>query len=207
MADSKPDPRDERKPLSSRLRFEVLRRDDFTCNYCGARGPEGAQLTVDHVIPAALGGSDEPTNLVTACFDCNAGKGSTNLDSTQVAEISDEARAYAAALDRAAEIERASREDADGFTDEFLREVWHRWTFKAGPRAGQGLSLPPNWRAIILGYRRSGLTMADLRYGVDIAIGKGIGDDLETWRYFCGVSRKVLAKRHEIAQKLLETGE
>ncbi len=59
--------------VSKRTRFEVLRRDNFTCRYC--RSTEGA-LTIDHVIPVALGGTDDPDNLVAACHDCNAGKGS-----------------------------------------------------------------------------------------------------------------------------------
>jgi 5-methylcytosine-specific restriction endonuclease McrA len=59
--------------VSKRLRYEVLRRDDHACRYCGHTAPD-VPLTVDHVIPVALGGTDEPENLVTACKDCNAGK-------------------------------------------------------------------------------------------------------------------------------------
>lgn len=56
--------------VSKRIRFEVLRRDNYTCRYCGGSAPD-VKLTVDHVMPVALG---DPTNLVTACKDCNAGK-------------------------------------------------------------------------------------------------------------------------------------
>lgn len=35
---------------------------------------------MDHVIPQAAGGTDDPENLVTACWTCNKGKGSTTLD-------------------------------------------------------------------------------------------------------------------------------
>ncbi|WP_327594631.1 HNH endonuclease [Streptomyces chartreusis] len=66
-------------PVSKRTRFEVLRRDGFRCRYCGAT-PEMAELTVDHVTPMALGGGDEPGNLVTACEPCNSGKTSTAPD-------------------------------------------------------------------------------------------------------------------------------
>ena len=62
-----------RKPLSKRLRFMVLERDNFTCRYCGAKAPD-VELQVDHVIPVAKGGADDPDNLVTACVDCNSGK-------------------------------------------------------------------------------------------------------------------------------------
>ena len=52
--------------ITKRLRYEVLRRDDHKCRYCGADATD-SKPTVDHVVPVALGGSDEPDNLVTAC--------------------------------------------------------------------------------------------------------------------------------------------
>lgn len=55
-------------------RFAVLARDNFTCQYCGAAGI-GAELEVDHINPRAHGGKDNKENLITACFDCNRGKG------------------------------------------------------------------------------------------------------------------------------------
>ena len=54
--------------VSKRTRFEVLRRDNHTCRYCGQSAPD-VKLTVDHVLPVALGGHDDPTNLVAACKD------------------------------------------------------------------------------------------------------------------------------------------
>ena len=63
--------------VTKRVRFEVLRRDNHTCRYCGASAPD-TTLTVDHVTPVALGGSHDPSNLVAACKDCNAGKASTS---------------------------------------------------------------------------------------------------------------------------------
>lgn len=56
------------------LRFQVLERDRFTCQYCGAFAPN-VQLEVDHVVPVAAGGTDELENLVTSCFACNRGRG------------------------------------------------------------------------------------------------------------------------------------
>ncbi|MET7395598.1 HNH endonuclease [Dactylosporangium sp. NPDC005572] len=67
--------------VPKRLRFEVFRRDGFRCRYCGAT-PDEAQLRPDHVVPEALGGKTEPTNLVTACEDCNAGKASMLISGT-----------------------------------------------------------------------------------------------------------------------------
>ena len=55
-------------------RFAILKRDRFTCVYCGAHPPE-VQIEVDHFFPASRGGTDDPGNLVTACLECNRGKG------------------------------------------------------------------------------------------------------------------------------------
>lgn len=63
----------KRDSLSIKLRFEVLKRDHFTCAYCGAH-PPNVQLRVDHVWPVAKGGPTTLGNLVTSCFECNAGK-------------------------------------------------------------------------------------------------------------------------------------
>lgn len=55
------------------LRFSVLERDNFACQYCGRRAPD-VVLEIDHVTPKSQGGKDKLDNLVTACFDCNRGK-------------------------------------------------------------------------------------------------------------------------------------
>ena len=62
------------RSLSARTRYEVLTRDGYRCTYCGAPAPE-VRLHVDHIVPVAAGGTDELENLVTACADCNQGKG------------------------------------------------------------------------------------------------------------------------------------
>lgn len=68
-----------RTTLSVRTRFEVFKRDNFTCRYCGRTTPE-VVLEIDHVVPVAEGGSNDPINLVTACWDCNSGKSNVPLN-------------------------------------------------------------------------------------------------------------------------------
>ena len=63
-----------RSPLSPKLRMDVFKRDKFVCQYCGACGPD-IELEIDHIIPVSRGGTDELSNLKTACWDCNRGKG------------------------------------------------------------------------------------------------------------------------------------
>lgn len=62
-----------RKQISKRMRFEVLKRDHFTCQYCGGKSPEKI-LHIDHIKPVSKGGKNTMLNLVTSCIDCNLGK-------------------------------------------------------------------------------------------------------------------------------------
>lgn len=72
--------------LSVRTRFEVFKRDRFTCSYCGRHTPD-VLLEVDHIVPRAAGGSDEITNLTTACADCNRGKSDKLLDESSAPTV------------------------------------------------------------------------------------------------------------------------
>lgn len=58
-----------RIPLTKR---EVLRRDEYTCQYCGSKAKT---LTIDHVLPRHAGGRTSWQNLVAACSACNRRKG------------------------------------------------------------------------------------------------------------------------------------
>ncbi len=58
------------KTVSRRAIYE---RDGYRCVYCGSE----TDLTLDHVHPKSKGGTNEASNLVTACFPCNVRKGSS----------------------------------------------------------------------------------------------------------------------------------
>lgn len=74
----------DRKPIPKSIRFEVFKRDKFTCQYCGASAPD-VILEVDHIKPVSKGGSNQIMNLLTACRDCNRGKTNKELsDNTAV---------------------------------------------------------------------------------------------------------------------------
>lgn len=62
-----------RKPISAKTRFQVLQRDGYACQTCGARAPN-ATLHVDHIRAVANGGGNEMDNLRTLCITCNLGK-------------------------------------------------------------------------------------------------------------------------------------
>jgi len=72
----------KRPRLTVRLtKREVLRRDEYTCQYCGQKTPH---LTIDHVIPRSLGGNHTWQNLVAACPACNHRKGGRMVDQAQM---------------------------------------------------------------------------------------------------------------------------
>ena len=56
-------------------RFNLFLRDEFCCQYCGAKG----DLTFDHVVPRASGGITSWENVVAACSPCNLRKGARSL--------------------------------------------------------------------------------------------------------------------------------
>lgn len=100
-------PRKKRTGLSKKLRFEVFKRDRFACQYCG-QTPPAVKLHVDHILAVAGGGTNEADNLVTACENCNLGKGARPLDATaeplmaraaDAAERQEQLSAYRALLD------------------------------------------------------------------------------------------------------------
>jgi hypothetical protein len=73
----------KREPISKKLRFEIFKRDNFTCVYCG-RKPPTVVLEIDHVIPVSKDGTNDDINLVTSCFDCNNGKRANLLSEVPV---------------------------------------------------------------------------------------------------------------------------
>jgi|ERR1019366_8826603 hypothetical protein len=74
--------------MSKRLRFEIFKRDSFTCQYCGRSAP-GVPICVDHIEAVVAGGSDDPSNLLTACVDCNAGKSDVPVSKDTLAELTE----------------------------------------------------------------------------------------------------------------------
>ncbi len=64
----------ERALMSDKLRFQVLKRDNYTCQICGKGAKDGVELEVDHIIPVSKGGKTIIDNLQTLCQRCNRGK-------------------------------------------------------------------------------------------------------------------------------------
>ena len=71
--------RTTRGSIPKHMRHEVYRRDDRVCVYCGAEC-RAEELTIDHLIPLALGGLVEMTNWATCCRACNERKAAQPLE-------------------------------------------------------------------------------------------------------------------------------
>lgn len=59
-------------------RASVIERDNGRCHLCGAF-PSPSDLTLDHIVPLAKGGSHTYENLAVACLSCNCAKGARSL--------------------------------------------------------------------------------------------------------------------------------
>ena len=71
----------ERQIMNDDIRYNVLKRDNYTCQICGATVKDGVKLHVDHIIPVSEGGKTVMSNLQTLCDRCNLGKSNkTNED-------------------------------------------------------------------------------------------------------------------------------
>ena len=84
----------QRVPIPAAVRRHVYARDNHTCVYCGRRGNK-LRLTIDHVFPVVLGGTNAVGNLVTACRPCNLTKGARRLDDAGLRRFAEERRAWA----------------------------------------------------------------------------------------------------------------
>ena len=167
--------------VSKRLRFEVLKRDNNTCRYCGGRAPD-VVLTIDHVVPVTLGGGDEPGNLVAACKDCNAGKSSVPADAPLIAGVAEDALRMAKALEIVAEQRAAERKEAEAIYRKFKRE-WRSWYTTDWRGDKHYVELPGDWQRSIDQFLDAGLVLDDLLKMVGVALG---GTNRGGWKYFCG---------------------
>jgi hypothetical protein len=182
-----------RKPLSKRTRFEVFKRDGFRCMYCGQRPPE-VVLVIDHIVPVVQGGTDEPTNLTTACYTCNAGKSGIPLD--RVSPIIDEL-ALAEALQEVAERrmalegfyaeQSAYQQDLNNLVDQ-VEELWAQLVGRVEDPKWVQIALTCFERRSLVNFARRGLSLREFEHAIHLVgeswkNGPRSADAL--WRHFC----------------------
>jgi len=66
--------RGERKAINEKMRYQVFSKDNFRCRACGRSADDDVKLTVDHIQPVDWGGTNDMSNLITLCEECNRGK-------------------------------------------------------------------------------------------------------------------------------------
>jgi hypothetical protein len=120
----------KRKSTGKRQRFEIFKRDGFKCVYCGS-SPVQKVLRVDHVVPVAAGGGNGPDNLVTSCFDCNAGKAAIPLDEKKlkIGFVRDEDREHAEQIKEYLALQR----DIHGAKQDAANQLGQVWEQRLGP--------------------------------------------------------------------------
>lgn len=178
----------KRKGLSKKTRFEVFKRDHFTCQYCG-KTPPAVVLEVDHIVPVASGGTNDQLNLISACFECNNGKGAGDLKAVP----SPLAEQMAVERERAEQVKEFNalllelRSDTNAAVIRLGRH-WHnafmeerdRWCFYHDSKEEKTL------RTFLK--RLPEVTIMEM---MDVALSKGYIDpeereDDRAFRYFCG---------------------
>lgn len=182
--------------VSKRLRYEILRRDQHTCRYCGASAPD-VPLTVDHVLPVALGGTDEATNLVTACRDCNAGKTSSSPDAPLVADVEAKALVWTRALALAVQRREEKLEQKQALTEYFEIEWMGRYEVS--------VPLGDDWPETVHRFYALGLSVSELDDAIDIAYRAPI-KAASVWKYFCGVCWNKVREIENDARHLIDSG-
>ena len=163
--------------ISKRTRYEILKRDNFTCRYCGAKAPD-VKLHIDHVMPQSLGGTDDATNLVTACMECNSGKTSTRPSDSLIAQISDTEIALQAAYAKVVAERTAQVEKYQKAVQSVLR-YWKKVEIYSDP--------PSDAKATIRRFLGLGLTVEEIKESFDIAEENISVPHRAKWKYSCGV--------------------
>lgn len=166
--------------------------------------PPDVVLTVDHVVPVSLGGSDDPSNLVAACRDCNAGKTSTSPDGPLIAEVSESALAWSEAMQQAA-AERSELYEHDKQVAATFRTAWEQWGWTDFKGKRHQIPLPGNFDASIKNFLAAGLNFGDLEDLIKVAMSSKVATSRkgDTWKYFCGCCWKRIRQAQERAAEIL----
>lgn len=166
-----------RKAISVKTRFDIFKRDEFTCQYCGAHPPK-VVLHCDHIVAVANGGGNDEDNLITACDRCNLGKGARPLSdipkslearAKETAEREEQIRGYS-------EVMQLKRERIDNDCHDvalMFASAYGRDTIRT------------EWLNSIKRFVIE-LGVDETIEAMEIAIGRGVSE-YQCFKYFCGV--------------------
>lgn len=175
--------------VGKKVRFEVFKRDGFTCVYCG-RNPPTVILQCDHVIAVSKGGGDEIENLATSCEDCNSGKSNRDLASVPMAlaEMMEKRRERAEQLQFYNEYLMELRNQHDAAIERVGIYWFNQFADKKDVTVF-GPSRIPSIRRFL-----EHIPEAEMLDYIDVAMMKKppVRNDDMTFRYFCGICWKVI---------------
>lgn len=179
----------KRQGITPTVRFNVFKRDRFTCQYCG-QSPPAVILELDHVVPVVEGGDNSSANLTTACFDCNRGKGAKQL--ADAPETIGERMAKQMELRKQVEAYNRFLAKERKRSTEAANRIGAYWCNKSAPEAEQGhWTLSGSYLQSVQQFLKS-LPEEEVIEAVDIAHARypdrdhrRVGD--RTWKYFCGI--------------------
>lgn len=167
-----------RKAISAKRRFEIFKRDEFTCQYCGAH-PPAVILHVDHIVAVANGGTNDEDNLITSCSGCNLGKGARPLTDVpqSLAEKAAETREREAQIAgynavmaaKRARVEQDTWDALAAYMEHFKRDRIRESDFQSVKRFVEKLGVH------------------DCIEAMDLALAKTSRSEYQTFRYFCGI--------------------
>lgn len=173
-----------RKPLSKKIRFGIFKRDYFICQYCGGTPPSKV-LEVDHIHPVKDGGDNSDDNLITACFDCNRGKGAEKLSvipstMAEKSAILKEKKAQLVAY------EKQQRKHKDDLIDriESIAEYFEGLT---------GAVMTDEFKRGKLVFAEN-LTIIEMEKAIDISVRKFPESPEIAVKYFCGICWTTIRK-------------
>lgn len=179
--------------VSKSLRFAILRRDQFTCRYCGAHSETAAAsggLEIDHIIPTSHGGTDDPTNLVAACRDCNSGKAATPAEvSAPNKVLMEKLREQVMELRERAELDRQVQELNTAILEVWrpdLAAIYEAWETALTYADQPGVDF-------LIRHLRMGVSREQLVDYIYLAESKA-GRGMPAARYFYGICRNVRRK-------------
>ena len=168
----------KRKSISKRKRFDVFKRDSFTCQYCGAHPPH-VILHIDHIIPVVEGGGNEIENLVTACESCNLGK-SANLLADVPPSLADRAKEVA---EREEQI-RGYAEVMQARADRIENEAW---AIAAALKGAEYLESYDGRRLLSIRRFLEQMAYHHVLEAAEITRAKFYQIGNRAFRYFCGI--------------------
>lgn len=172
-----------KKTIKPSLRFEIFKRDNFTCQYCGRKTPE-VILELDHIVPRSKGGKEDIQNYLTSCFECNRGKSNTPLNQIKTRLDLKEEMYLLAEKELQLQEYYKLKEEINERLDQDLNELGNYFfcseKFTFGPRLIRSIK-----------YFMTMFTKYEIKECIDIALSKfpdeNRRDEDCRFRYLCGI--------------------